>query len=98
MWMGVPVISLAGDTFISRMGVSMLTNVGLTGLLAATQDDYIRIARQLAGDLDYLRSLREGLRERMRSSPLMDAPRFTRNLEHAFRGMWERWCSQNASA
>jgi predicted O-linked N-acetylglucosamine transferase (SPINDLY family) len=97
MWMGVPVISLAGDSFISRMGVSMLTNVGLTGLIADTQDDYIRIAGQLAGDLDYLRSLREGLRERMRSSPLMDAPRFTRSLEQAFRDMWTRWCSQNAS-
>lgn len=98
MWMGVPVISLTGDSFISRMGLSMLTNVGLTGLIAETPDDYIRIAAKLAGDLDYLRSLRESLRERMRSSPLMDAPRFTRNLEHAYRDMWGQWCSQNKSA
>jgi predicted O-linked N-acetylglucosamine transferase (SPINDLY family) len=97
MWMGVPVISLAGDSFISRMGVSMLTNVELTELIADTQDDYVRIAAQLAGDLDYLRNLREGMRDRMRSSPLMDAPRFTRNLEQAFRDMWKQWCSQSAS-
>lgn len=97
LWMGVPVICLAGDSFISRMGVSMLMNVGISGLIAGTEDDYIRIAGDLAGDLGRLRELRGGLREKMRSSPLMDAPRFTRNMEHAYRDMWERWCSQNPS-
>jgi predicted O-linked N-acetylglucosamine transferase (SPINDLY family) len=96
--MGVPVVCLAGDSFISRMGVSMLTNVGIPELIADSHDDYIRIATDLAGDIERLRELRESLRKRMQSSPLMNAPRFTRNMENAYRDMWERWCSQNPSA
>jgi predicted O-linked N-acetylglucosamine transferase (SPINDLY family) len=92
MWMGVPVVTLAGNSFVSRTGVSMLTCLGMTDLIADTAEDYVAIAARLAGDLGRLAALRAGLRERMARSPLTDAKRFTLNLEKAYREMWERWC------
>ena len=88
LWMGVPVISLAGEMPISRGGLSLLSNVGLGELVAFSEDDYVRIAVDLARDRPRLASLRAGLRDRMRASPLMDAPRFARNVESAFHTMW----------
>ena len=88
LWMGVPVIALAGKTHVSRVGVSQLTNIGLPELIAADLNSYVDIAVALANDLPRLAELRSGLRQRMRISPLMDAPRFTRNLEAAFMQMW----------
>lgn len=93
MWMGVPVVTLAGDRFISRMGVSMLTSLGLTELIAKTPEDYVAIAARLAGDPVRLAALRAGLRERMANSPLTDAKRFTLNLEKAYREMWRTFTS-----
>jgi predicted O-linked N-acetylglucosamine transferase (SPINDLY family) len=89
LWMGVPVISLAGNAYVSRQGVSMLSNLGLPELIAATPDAYVEIAVGLASDLARLRELRATLRERMSRSPLTDAQRFTRGLEEAYRRMWE---------
>jgi len=88
LWMGVPVIALAGRTHVARVGVSQLTNTGLSELIAADVDSYVDIAVALANDLPRLAQLRGTLRERMKTSPLMDAPRFTRNLERAFHEMW----------
>ena len=88
LWMGVPVIALAGKTHVSRVGVSQLTNIGLPELIAADKDEYVEVAVALASDLPRLAQLRSGLRQRMHISPLMDAPRFTRNLEAAFMQMW----------
>ena len=88
LWMGVPVIALAGRTHVARVGVSQLTNIGLSELIAADVDSYVDIAVALANDLPRLTQLRGSLRERMKSSPLMDAPRFTSNLERAFHEMW----------
>ena len=96
MWMGVPVITLAGDRFISRMGVSMLTSLGLTELIAETPEEYVAIAARLAGDPVRLAALRAGLRERMANSPLTDAKRFTLNLEKAYREMWRTFTSSPA--
>lgn len=95
LWMGLPVITLAGATHVSRVGVSFLSNVGLSDLIAQSPDDYIRIATGLAGDLERLQKLRDGLRQRMIDSPLTDAPRLTRHLEQAYLGMWKNWCSRN---
>jgi predicted O-linked N-acetylglucosamine transferase (SPINDLY family) len=91
LWMGVPVISLAGPMYVSRQGVTLLTNVGLEDLIARTADDYVEIATGLANDLARLRSLRGELRGRMRNSPLTDAARLTRHLEDAYRRMWEEY-------
>jgi predicted O-linked N-acetylglucosamine transferase (SPINDLY family) len=90
LWMGVPVISLAGQVHVSRVGVSLLSAVGLTRLIAATPDEYVRIAAELLQNVQGLSELRLSLRERMRGSPLMDAATFTRDLENLYRQMWRR--------
>jgi predicted O-linked N-acetylglucosamine transferase (SPINDLY family) len=89
LWMGVPVISLAGRMSVSRQGVRFLRAVGLNELLGETLEDYVRIATDLAGDRARLADLRSDLRERMSRSPLMDAVRLTGDLEAAYRGIWE---------
>jgi protein O-GlcNAc transferase len=91
LWMGVPVVSLAGDTPVSRAGLSQLTNVGLPELVAHLEDDYVKIAVELAGDFARLMELRSTLRDRMRASILMDPPRFARQVEQAYRVMWQEW-------
>jgi predicted O-linked N-acetylglucosamine transferase (SPINDLY family) len=93
MWMGVPVITLAGAAYHSRAGVSILSNVGLPELVAKTEDEYTGIAFNLASDIEKLQLLRKSLRERMSNSPLTDAGRFTANLEICYRKMWENWCN-----
>jgi protein O-GlcNAc transferase len=83
------VITLAGDTHASRVGASLLKNVGLGNLVAATPDEYARTAVELANDVQNLQKLRGSLRIMMRNSPLTDAKRFTSNLEHCYRKIWD---------
>ena len=90
LWMGVPVVSLAGQTAVGRGGLSLLSNIGLPELVGHSEDEYVRIAVNLAGDLPRLAELRATLRQRMQASPLMDAPRFARNMEAAYRTMWRK--------
>jgi predicted O-linked N-acetylglucosamine transferase (SPINDLY family) len=92
LWMGVPVITLAGRTAVGRGGVSLLSNVGLTELIAPTPEHYIEMAVRSAGDLTSLAALRAGLRERMEASPLTDTRRYAADVEAAFRRMWMNWC------
>ena len=92
LWMGVPVVTLVGPTVVGRAGLSQLMNLGLPKLIAASPEQYVYIAAELAGDPPRLRALRATLRKRMRASPLMDAPRFARNIEAAYRAMWQ-WCA-----
>jgi predicted O-linked N-acetylglucosamine transferase (SPINDLY family) len=87
-WMGVPVVSRRGSGAVSRAGLCMLTQVGLTELVASSADEFVRIAVELATNLDRLASMRAGLRERLTRSPLMDAQRFARSLETAYQTMW----------
>jgi predicted O-linked N-acetylglucosamine transferase (SPINDLY family) len=91
LWMGVPVVSLAGRTPVSRAGLSQLTNLGLPELVARSETEYVRIAESLASDLPHLALLRSTLRARMQASTLMDAPRFARNVETAYRSIWQAW-------
>jgi len=91
-WMGVPVVTRVGDTVVGRAGLCQAMNLGLPELVATTSDEYVAIAVALAGDLERLERLRASLRSRMRSSPLMDGARFARNLERAYREIWQRWC------
>ncbi|HTV48546.1 MAG TPA: tetratricopeptide repeat protein [Phycisphaerae bacterium] len=88
LWMGVPVVTLSGRTAVGRAGRSILSNVGLPELVAKNMEEYIDIAVNLAGDLPRLQEFHTSLRQRMRTSPLMDAPRFARNMEAAYREMW----------
>jgi len=92
LWMGVPVLTLAGRQFLARQGVGLLMNAGLPEWVASDQEDYLSRAVAHASDLQRLASLRTGLREQVLASPIFDAPRFARHFEAALRGMWEKWC------
>jgi predicted O-linked N-acetylglucosamine transferase (SPINDLY family) len=92
LWMGVPVVTLAGRTAVARGGLSILRNLDLPELVAQSEDDYVAIASGLARDLSRLAKLRTTLRPRMEASVLMDAPRFARQIEAAYRSMWRQWC------
>ena len=93
LWMGVPVVSLVGKTGVGRAGLSILSNLGLPELAAHSEEEYVAIAVALGHDLDRLGALRATLRGRMERSPLMDAPRFARGVEAAYRQMWRNWCA-----
>ena len=94
LWMGIPVVTLAGRRFLGRMGTSFLTHLGLPELVASSPDDYVRIAAGLAADLPRLERIRQGLRERILASPLCDGPAYARSIEAAFRQAWRRWCEE----
>lgn len=91
LWMGVPAVSLAGATHSSRAGLSVLSAVGIEHLVARTSEQYVELAIGLARDLADLARLRRELRERMRSSPLIDAAGLTARLEAEYGAMWEPW-------
>src|SRR5205807_6175514 len=94
-WMGVPVVTLVGQTAVGRSGASLLRNLGLPELIARTPDQFVECAANLATDLPRLAQLRASLRERLHSSPLMDAPRFARNVESVYRRIWQQWCASS---
>jgi predicted O-linked N-acetylglucosamine transferase (SPINDLY family) len=89
LWMGVPVVTIAGDTVVSRQTISALANIGLDETLAfADRDAYVQGAIALAHDHDRLKALRETIRPRMAASPLRQSEAFTRDLETLYRQMW----------
>jgi len=92
LWMGLPLVSLAGATHASRAGASILGNLGLPHLVARNADEYVDIAAALADDLPALARLRADLRGIMLRSPLMDGAGGARAIENAFRDMWSAWC------
>jgi len=91
LWMGVPVVSLRGMTAVGRGGASILSNVGMPELVAKSPEEYVRMAADLARDASQLNTVRLGLREQMKRSPLMDEPRFASSMESAYREMWQTW-------
>ena len=97
-WMGVPTLTLLGKTVVGRAGWSQLCNLDLKELAAETPEQYVALAARLAGDLPRFQELRRTLRQRMSQSPLMDANRFARNVELAYRQMWRRWCQGRQSS
>ena len=94
LWMGVPVVSLAGRTAVSRAGATLLANVGLGHLVTRTPEQYVELAAALIRDAAGLAALRRELRERIESSPVMDARQFARDVEAAFRIGWRAWCRE----
>ncbi|MGZ5819619.1 MAG: O-linked N-acetylglucosamine transferase family protein [Burkholderiaceae bacterium] len=94
LWMGVPVLTLAGERFLSRQGAGLLTNAGLPQWVAADADDYVARAQAHAADLQTLASLRCGLRQQVLASPIFDATLFAHHFEAALRGMWMQWCDR----
>lgn len=92
LWMGVPILTLAGDSMVARQGVSLLMNAGLPDWVADDLDDCVAKAVAHAADLAKLATLRSGLRERVASSPIFDASRFARHLAQALHQMWRQHC------
>ncbi len=88
LWMGVPTITLAGPTLLSRQGASLLTSAGLADWVAETEDDYVARVVAHCSDLQALATLRSRLREQALASPLFDGKRFAADLEEVFHGMW----------
>jgi predicted O-linked N-acetylglucosamine transferase (SPINDLY family) len=97
IWMGVPVVTLEGTNHRSRVGVSLLNNVGLKQLIATSPDEYVRIASSLGRDIPALEAMQRTLRERMLGSPLMDAFRFTHDIESAYQAIWNDWSEYGKS-
>ncbi|MGZ5176933.1 MAG: O-linked N-acetylglucosamine transferase, SPINDLY family protein, partial [Burkholderiales bacterium] len=93
LWMGVPVVTLAGAVHVSRVGVTLLNAVGLPELVATSSAHYVQIASDLASDANALAHLRAELRGLILNSPLVDGRACARNLENAFKSMWRTWCS-----
>jgi predicted O-linked N-acetylglucosamine transferase (SPINDLY family) len=92
LWMGVPVITLAGHVHAGRVGASLLSQIGLTELIASDRDEYVALAAQLARDRERLAGLHSGLRNRVAVSPLCDAVAFAGHVESAYRKMWRDAC------
>jgi protein O-GlcNAc transferase len=92
LWQGVPVVTLPQGRPVSRQSQAFLTALGRPEWIARDPDDYVRIAADLASDLDRLTDLRRDQRSRMAASPLCDGPRYARCFEAALRWMWRRWC------
>lgn len=95
LWMGVPVVTLAGDRFLGRVGASFLTAAGHPELIAEDAGGYVAIAVKLAQDRDRLAHVRASLRAEVASSPLCDADAYTRAVEAAYRQMWRLWCERS---
>lgn len=97
LWMGVPVLTLPGSSLVSRQTYAMLQNLRLTDWAAADKEDYVRIAVEKARDRAGLARLRQTLRARMQASPLLDGAVFARDMEAAYRQMWQDWCQRQPS-
>lgn len=92
LWMGVPVVTRVGGTCVGRGGLSQLFQLDLLELAAHSDDQFTAIAIALGSDLARLAALRAALRSRLTVSPLMDAPRFARNIERVYRHAWQDYC------
>jgi predicted O-linked N-acetylglucosamine transferase (SPINDLY family) len=97
LWMGVPVVTIAGDRHAARVGASLLSAAGLSELVAHDATGFVRISGELARDRSGLAALRSGLRERMRASVLMDQAAYGARFFGALRQEWVRWCGSNPS-
>ncbi len=95
LWMGVPVLSMRGDRFLSSTAGSIAHNAGLPDWIAADANDYVARAVEQANNLQRLATLRASLRQQVLASPLFDAPRFARDFEDALWGMWQSRRSPN---
>jgi predicted O-linked N-acetylglucosamine transferase (SPINDLY family) len=98
LWMGVPVLCMRGDRFLTHICESLLQTANLADWIAVDEEDYLAKAIAFASDPTKLAALRADLREHVLASPLCDAPRFAKNLEDAFHGMWARYVESTVDA
>jgi predicted O-linked N-acetylglucosamine transferase (SPINDLY family) len=93
LWMGVPVVTLAGTTHVSRVGASLLTAVGHPELIASSATQYVEVAAALADDRSRLQSLRARLRHQVSASSLLNGRDLAAEMERAMRKMWRDYCN-----
>lgn len=93
LWLGVPWITLAGKTHVSRVSASILSVIGCAELIAHSAEEYSAKAIELANDLPRLNHYRTTLRAKMQASPLLDRKSFVAKLEQAYRDAWRTWCA-----
>ncbi len=97
LWMGVPTLTLAGETMLARQGASLLTCAGLEEWVARNKEEYVTLALAYAADVNRLAQLRAGLRQQVLVSPLFNAPLFAKRFEDALQGMWLQFRQKNLS-
>lgn len=93
LWMNVPVLTLEGTTHIARVGASLLTNAGFPQLVSTTAEEFVAHAVKYANDHAALVELRRGLRQKFRTSPVMDGKKFAAEFGASLRTMWRQWCA-----
>ena len=93
LWMGVPVVTLAGEHFVSRMGASFIQALGQPDWVAGDTAEYVAIGKRLAGACQYWRENRAALRARMTASPLSDIKSWVAELEALYQRMWAAYCA-----
>jgi predicted O-linked N-acetylglucosamine transferase (SPINDLY family) len=98
LWMGVPVLTLAGEQFLSRQGLGLLMNAGLPEWVSHSEDEYLQRAISHANDMAALSSLRQRLRPQVLNSPVFDASRFAQHFETLIANLWKTWCAKNQTA
>ena len=91
LWMGVPVITIAGESHVSRVSASILSQIGRQDLITKSTEEYIDLTIKLANDPERLTELRRDMRQRLHNSPACDRWGFTRDLENAYRKMVTEW-------
>jgi len=91
LWVGLPVLTLAGASFASRVSASLLTAVGMPELITTTPEDYEAKAIELCRDPAKLRTLKQKLSDNKLTTPLFDTPRFTNQIESAYQQMMSRY-------
>ena len=95
LWMGVPVVTLAGNSMMARIGASMISRAGLPELATDSEEAYFELAVALARDPARLARLRQTMRERLSASVLLDGRGHTRELESVYRRLWREWCQRS---
>jgi len=96
LYKGLPMISLAGTLHAGRMGMSLLTNVGLPQFIASSKEEYVEIAKRSALDIPALANIRKNLRQNMLNSPLCDYSGYVKRFEEAMRKLWQDHCRENS--
>jgi len=92
LWMGVPVVALAGGNFVSRMGASFMNTLGQPDWVADNEEEYVEVAKRLAGECGSIRDSRSQLRDKMAASPLCDIKTYVANFEALLSRMWVAYC------
>ena len=92
LWMGVPVMTVVGERFLSRAGYSILKSCGLEKFVARSHPEFIQLAQTIAADVDALAQLRGSMRQMLKNTPVVDGAQFTKNYETLLRSAWREWC------